>query len=361
MKKWSVIIPAAAVLLLAGQAVAQTDDERQLAEEQAMRAEEQARAAEARELEMEEKLRQAEERIAAAAREIAEITQERLPRMLEIEKRYALSNKPMLGVTIETNGESGPVEGVKLLGVTPGSAAADAGLRSGDVLTSVNDEALGADSCTEANMRLFDFMKGVEEGDVLEVGYLRDGKAGSVEVEPRIMANNSFVWMDGDEPREFHFPAAPRAPAAARQYEMQFGFPWVHTGLGELELVELNEGLGRYFGTDTGLLVVKAPKSDTIDIRDGDVIQNIDGREPKDTRHAMRILGSYQSGEKLKLGIMRDKKKRTIEIEIPADHRGSLTEFDFEVLPASAPPPAPAPRVVPIPDDTPAVVIDFTT
>ena len=54
------------------------------------------------------------------------------------------------------------------------------------------------------------------------------------------------------------------------------------------------------------------------------MIQSIDGREPTDVRHAMRILGSYESGETLKLGIMRDKKKRKIEIEVPADHRGSL-------------------------------------
>ena len=53
------------------------------------------------------------------------------------------------------------------------------------------------------------------------------------------------------------------------------------------------------------------------------MIQSIDGREPKDARHAMRILGSYQSGEKLKLGIMRDKKKKTLEIEIPADTHGA--------------------------------------
>ncbi len=354
MKMWRVMIPAAAVLLLAGQAAAQT-------EEEAMRAEEQMRAMEARELEMDEKLRLAEERMAAAAREIAEITEKRLPRMIEIEKRYALSNKPMLGVTIETNEESGPVEGVKILGVTPGSAASEAGLRSGDVLTSVNSEALSAASSKEANARLLDFMQGVEEGDVLKVEYLRGGKVGSVEVEPRIMANNSFVWMSGKEPHEMPILAAPRAPGAVRQFDMQFGFPWVHTGLGELELVELNEGLGRYFGTDKGLLVVKAPKSDAIDIRDGDVIQNIDGREPRDTRHAMRILGSYQSGEKLSLGIMRDKKKRTVEIEIPADHRGSLDDFDFEVRPAMAPAAPRAPRVAPLPDGAKAVIVDLSS
>ena len=361
MKTWKIVLTVAGVLLLAGQAAAQTDEnERRLAEEEAMRAEEQMRAMEARELEMEEKLRLAEERMAAAAREIAELTEERLPRMIEIEKRFAMTNKPMLGVTIETSDNEGPVEGVTLLGVTPGGAAAEAELRSGDILTSVNDEALSAPSSKEANARLLDFMKGVEEGDKLTIEYLRDGKVGSIEIEPRIMSRNSFVWMDKDMPKRFDVHVAPPPPGAMREMQFAFGFPWVNTALGKLELVELNEGLGRYFGTDKGLLVVKAPESDTVDIRDGDVIQSIDGREPKDTRHAMRILGSYQGGEKLELGIMRDKKKMKIDIEIPADHRGSLQNgFKFEVLPAAAPAPGKAP-IAPLPAEE-IIVIDVTS
>ena len=52
-------------------------------------------------------------------------------------------------------------------------------------------------------------------------------------------------------------------------------------------------------------------------------------------RHAIRILASYQAGEKLELGIMRDKKKVTIDVEIPADHHGNL-QREYEVAPASA-------------------------
>ncbi len=151
--------------------------------------------------------------------------------------------------------------------------------------------------------------------------------------------------------RHFNMPHAPNAPAApgmVEKFKMEFGFPWAGTGLGELELVELNKGLGRYFGTDSGLLVISAPKSDAFELQDGDVIQSIDGREPTDVRHAMRILSSYQSGETLKLGIMRDKKKRTLDVEIPADQHGAL--FDSppqQPKPASAPAPAVAPAAVP--------------
>lgn len=299
--------------------------------------------------------------MAEAAREIAEITKERLPRMAEIEKRFAWSSKPRLGVTIETSDEPGPVEGVTILGVSPGSAAADAGLRPGDILTSVNSEDLSAGSCKESNMRLLDFMNGVEEGDVLKVDYLRDGKAGSVEVEPRIVSQ-AYAWA-GRAPMHIEVPPVPMAPEVVERFNMKFGMPWAGTGLWDLELVQLNKGLGRYFGTDTGLLVVKAPKSDAYELRDGDVIQSIDGREPKDVRHAMRILGSYQAGEKLELGIMRDKKKLRIDIEIPADQHGSLAPgFDVDeiVRPVLAPGPAGAPATAPPPDDA-VVVIDITS
>lgn len=316
MNKWKFVLPAAALLLFASQAIAQSDED-----------DERLREAEARELEVEERLRAAEARMAEAAREIAEITKERLPRMVEIEKRFAWSNKPRLGVTIDSSEEPGPVEGVTVLGVSPGSAAADAGLRPGDILTSVNDEALSAESCEKANMRLLDLMNGVEEGDVLKVEYLRDGKAGSVEVEPRVMAE-AYAWA-GKAPKYAEVPPMPVAPEVVEHFSMNFGMPWAGTGLGDIELVELNEGLGRYFGTDAGLLVVKAPASDTYELREGDVIQTIDGREPKDVRHAMRILGSYQAGEKVRLGIMRDKKQVTIDVKIPADQHGSLApDFD---------------------------------
>ena len=325
MKMWKVILPVAAVLLLAGTAAAQTDDDERM------------REMEAREMAMEEKLKAAEERMAEAAREIAEITKERLPRIAEIEKRFAMSSKPRLGVTIESTDADSPVEGVTVLGVSPGSAASDAGLRPGDILTAVNDELLSAESCEVANMRLLDFMKGVEAGDVLSVEYLRDGKVGSVEVEPRIIENQAFAWI-GKDGHNFTMPSMPIAPEMVERFKMEFAFPWAGTGLGDLELVELSEGLGRYFGTDKGLLVVSAPKSDAFDLRDGDVIQSIDGREPKDVRHAMRILASYQAGEKLELGIMRDRKEVSIDIEIPVDQHGNLHQrFDIEVAPTPSP------------------------
>ena len=70
--------------------------------------------------------------------------------------------------------------------------------------------------------------------------------------------------------------------------------------------------------------MVSAPASDSLQLEDGDVIQKIDGREPTDVRHALRILSSYQAGESLQLEIMRNKKRKTLEVEIPDDLSSGL-------------------------------------
>jgi len=38
----------------------------------------------------------------------------------------------------------------------------------------------------------------------------------------------------------------------------------------------------------------------------------------------MRSIPKFKGGESLKLGIMRDKKKHGIDVEVPIDHCGSL-------------------------------------
>jgi hypothetical protein len=75
--------------------------------------------------------------------------------------------------------------------------------------------------------------------------------------------------------------------------------------------------LGKYFGTDKGLLVVRAPDDSRLKLEEGDVILDIGGRTPSSPSHAFRILSSYQEGEKLKLNVMRDKKRLTFDITVP--------------------------------------------
>ena len=328
MKTMKVLIPAMAVLLLAGQAAAQGADSEEARREAAERREQV-------QLEKEEAQRQmleAERQLEEAARRIAELSAQNLPRMKEIEKSVSeLMGKPRLGVTVGGNEQQGPVEGVNILGVSPGSPADEAGLRAGDVITAVNGESMSADDGDDANRRLLDFMKGVEEGDKLEVEYLRGGNVGKVELEPRILGSHVYAWAGDGQDFEVKIPPLAVAPGTLGKY--RFSMPLYGSSWGDMELVELNKDLGRYFGTDSGLLVVSAPKSDALKLQAGDVIQSIDGRAPTSVGHAMRILGSYQAGETLELRIMRDKRGQTLKIEMP-DDRTSMLAPPLPPLPA---------------------------
>lgn len=286
------------------------------------------RAASVREIDT--RMREAEQQLEAAAQRIAELSSEQLARAGEFERRFVFANgRPVLGITIGSGGNKEPVEGVTIMAVSPGGAADDANLRSGDIITAINGESLSSSSAAAANTLLIDFMRGVEAGDELDVEYLRNNKTGAVEITPRTMDAQTFDFRFGSS--GFHLPVMPNAPHARV-------FAWVNRhevhGFGDMEMVELNESLGRYFGTDSGLLIVKAPKDNAYKLLDGDVIKSIDGRTPNDLSHAMRILSSYQSGETVNIEIMRDKRKKTLTVEVP-DNRRSHEFLVPSVVPAS--------------------------
>ena len=370
----TLLVAAVAGLLLAGPIFAQDDDaERQQAQDAAREAREIERQVirvragqeqaereleEAEEMKLVERekleereeiriqMREAEEKLAEAARRIAELSQKNLPHIQgNIRAVFAGHDRPRLGVTIASDDEAGPVEGVEIDAVTPGSAADEAGLRSGDVLTLVNDESLSADSADVATQKLLDFMAGVEAGDKLKIEYLRNGKVGSVEVEPKVMELRTFDFRGpggdmeffGDGDMDVHV-----APEMVEKFRFDFDFPWVGKAWGDMEMVELNEGLGRYFGTSDGLLIISVAESNELQLEDGDVLQSIDDREPTSVGHAMRILGSYEPGEEITLAIMRDKKRRTLKVTMPDKRSSSLTTPASPLAPAS-----PLPQVAP--------------
>lgn len=71
--------------------------------------------------------------------------------------------------------------------------------------------------------------------------------------------------------------------------------------------------------------MLRAPEDARLNLQDGDVILDIDGRVPTGASHALQILNSYRTGEKLKLHIMRQQKHAELLVEIPPDLTRSET------------------------------------
>ena len=212
--------------------------------------------------------------------------------------------------------------------LTEDGGAEAAGLKVGDVIQSINGTDLTAGD-DQPSGQLVGVLGDVEVGDTVALVVERAGEELEFDVEKTDGAVY-FAGFNGPGFNQLRVLAAPDAPDAPRfaynrllegqgdrglQIYRPFGFagsPW-----GDMELAAVTEGLGRYFDTSEGLLVVRGPEDDAIDIQDGDVILEISGRTPNSPEHAIRILSSFESGETIEFSIMRDGRRDTIEYAIP--------------------------------------------
>jgi hypothetical protein len=223
--------------------------------------------------------------------------------------RIMMDRRARLGIKVNLRARETDSIGAYVDAVTPGGPADEAGIRSGDIITRLDGKSVLA-------ARL-------EPGDTVPVEYRRgkDRRTASVVTadEP------DLVTRDGER-FQFEF-RGPHAVAGARlspspelmdrlelagpHWQFLSGSP-----LGRLELARLNPELGRYFGTEEGVLVISAPKDSALGLRGGDVVLQVDGREPSSPSHLLRILRSYEAGETFKLDIMRDRKRETVSARI---------------------------------------------
>lgn len=286
---------------------------------------------------LEKQLKDAQSRLDAAARDVADLSTRLYggdARHDVLKFRHGMPGPrgAMLGINIGGS-EQTRADGVEIMSVSPSGPAESAGLRKGDVITAVDGKPLRKSDERSAGRQLVEHLRGVEPGQVVKLDYLRDGRKQAASVttvaaEPPMMriVREHMPMLEG---MELPFDV-----------EALVGGP--RRGFRSLELVPMTPKLGQYFGTDKGLLVVRAPAAAGAALEEGDVILAIGGRTPEDPRHAFRILGSYQPAEPVRIEVLRQRKRTTVEMKAP------------EVPDAPALRPAPRPAVPPVPSVAPA-------
>ena len=303
------------------------------------------------------------------------------PMVMTYEKQTM--RKPVLGVLLAPD----PQAGVRIAGVTPASGAAQAGLKSGDRLMSLDGIAVAG---TNDKARLDDIRAKLAKLDAktpVRVGYVRDGHEATVSVTPHV-SDRLFMWNGSDSPMTFSgdvtlqegadgsfsgatadslevddlsddsrafmrgnvkvLPAgvAPEVHREVRTLMLSPGckgktlcaqpmllmdaFRW-----NGLNLASLDPKLGRYFGTDKGVLVL-SPGPQLSELQAGDVILGIDGKPVTTPREAMDALRVHKAGDKASLSLLRDHRDTSAQVTVPK-------AMPLPIPPAPPAPPAPPP------------------
>jgi len=260
---------------------------------------------------LQQQLDAARGRLDDAAREVADLSRKLYGDDMEGMPMPPPGGPPrgaMLGINI--GGGPDLAEGVEVMGVSPSGPAAAAGLRTGDVIVAIDGKPLKKSADRAASRQLVEQMRSTQPGQKVKVDYLRDGKKLSTTVttvaaEPPMarMLREHMPMLEGMRiPPDFEDMLHPGG-----------------RGFRALELVPITPKLGQYFGTDRGLLVVKAPPpaQGAAGLEEGDVILTIGGRTPENPRHAFRILESYQPGEKVRVEVLRQRKRLALDVQTP--------------------------------------------
>jgi S1-C subfamily serine protease len=245
--------------------------------------------------------------------------------------RIVMNRRARLGIKVNLQARATDSIGAYVDAVTPGGPAAQAGIRSGDLITKLNGKSVLSGGSAEGvadtenaslpGLRLIELAARLEPNDTVPIEYRRGSERRTVQV---VTADEpDMAFMGGPPgPMVHHFRGAGGTPDDPRMPAGEFferieppGAHWdvlARSPLARLELAPLNPDLGQYFGASDGVLVISAPRDSALGLKGGDVVLAVDGRKPAGPSHLMRILRSYETGESFKLDILRNHKRETV-------------------------------------------------
>ncbi len=250
--------------------------------------------------------------------------------------------RPRLGVYLSASPDR--EDGVRIRDVTEGGPAERAGIETGDVIVRFAGHALAEPLPEEAQRRAWSAERRLRallaetgEGDTVEVEVERHGETLTFMVSPerlpwsawpslsaltidslaldslqhRMRRMTERIRMDAGDMRDL---TGNVREIIDRTADVRRPDAWVGVfgSFPGLDLVDLNPGLGAYFGTDEGVLVADIAADSPLGLRPGDVVVDVEGRRVDDAAELRRILASYRIEEEIVFAIWRDGESLTV-------------------------------------------------
>ncbi|UOV00764.1 PDZ domain-containing protein [Pseudoxanthomonas mexicana] len=276
-----------------------------------------------------------------AAQRVAELSRGTDTLRAPIRIDRVVAGRPRLGVLLAGDDD----EGVRIAGVTPDSGAARAGLKAGDRLVRVGSAAITGDGADARVAHARALLADLRVDTPVRITYQRDGGTHEASitptpVSPRFAFNgqgsgraiflggeDGMPWIEGvpvpmDQITNVISPEVQRElrqlgrlgdckredchlPALAQ------AFRWSN-----LNLATVDASLGRYFGTDAGVLVLSVGE-ELEGLQPGDVIRKVDGAPVTSPRDVTQALRGKPEEAKVAIEYLRDRQIRTGTVTVP--------------------------------------------
>jgi len=281
-----------------------------------------------------------------AARRVAELSRGSAVPPHAIPMHSPLQRKPRLGVLLTGDDDTG----VRITGITPDSGAAKAGLKAGDRLVGIGGKPIAGTSADERLANARAALADLKIDVPVSVSYQRDGRDHEAEATPipirpqfafstyRMAGSDALRGLDEDITitlDDLPVGIAPEVQRELRQLgrlgdckEQECRLPVLAEAFrwSNLNLARVDPSLGRYFGTDTGVLVLSVGE-ELKGLQAGDVIRRIEGKPVTTPREVMQALRGRPEEAKVSIDYLRDRRTQTTTLTVP-----EATSFHFPAM-----------------------------
>ena len=217
---------------------------------------------------------------------------------------------------------------VGLIEVAEDSPAKESGLEVGDIILEFDGKLVKSSEMlvTEVRKR--------KPGNTITIKIEREDKTQKVKVTlgeyttqdimkefevkfPSLFSVPESFPSEVGAPRVFRLPGEGKVPGV----ELQRWSPFENRKFIGIYLEELNEELSAYFGFKDGTAILisrieEGSPADKADLKVGDLVISADGKRMHSTEDLIGLIQDKEKGSTIRLEILRDKKKMTVDVEV---------------------------------------------